>query len=363
MNLIICAHKNEASSFFHYHDCQELNLYKNLYRVDTNLFLLITGEGLWDSITSTMHALHLLKSANIDISKLINLGVVGSLRPELKKFDLFSIRTSYGYSGENQCEFHSYSAPDLSSTNIGVVGDCLSSYKRLNTAEEKKSVTPFAHVVDRELWSIAKVASLYAIPWYSLKLVSDEYREENVCQLVQNLAHEFSSRLYESCKTLMEKINQPLLNTSTNEMSIKHQQILNFLHEKSLYLTFSQKQQVFDYFERVIQQEQISTAELFSIIPFQNWGDFRPKEKSQMLIQWLKLRLTPHLGSHTTNIQNWITRMQAGNKNLHLNLVDQSEALEVKFKSYSEEDWKKYLSILEKINRSELDNFFRNNNI
>lgn len=358
MKLIICAHKNEASSFFHYHKCIESASYKNLYVMDNDSFILITGEGLWDAITVTMQALYFLKSENFIIDEMINLGIVGSLRPHLQKFELFQIRTSYCNSGDDLCEFHSYSSSHSDNPQISTTIDCISSYKRLVTVQEKSLLSPIAHVVDRELWSIAKVASMLSIPWSSYKLVSDEYNDENFCNTVQDSSLKFSSMLYESYANILKNKNTSLNFTEEYLISNEHQ-ILECLHSKSLHLTFSQKHIVIDYITRILKQENISLLHLFNLVPFDDWHILRPKDKTQMLIQWLKLRLTPHIGTKTNLIMNWINEIQKGHKNLQLNLVDQCEALEVKFKSFNEDDWGKLINTLQKVNRSELENIFK----
>lgn len=350
MQLLTFAHKNEAAAFFHYHQFKAFAHFAELY-FDGTHYLLITGEGLWDSLTQCMLAISSLQQQNITISRITNLGVAGALRTNLKKFSTYKIRTSYAALNFQDAEFHSYSSPSINHTlypHMQVL-DCLSFYKRNTTYNEKKILSPFASLIDRELWAIAKAASTLNIPWESIKVISDEYLEENICQLIQQTAHEFSKLLYEQWQHKSERIN-------TNESTNAHVQFLTFLHEKSLYLTFSQKHQVTDLFDRLLAQEKLTFEQFTSEIPFSEWNHERPKENTQNLIQWLKIRLTPQLGQYATQITRWLEVWHNSSLNLQLSVSNDLEALDIRFKSHTLNDWNEILEHLQKIPRHELDN-------
>ena len=109
MQLLLFAHKNEAAAFFHFHQFQLITDTHDLYH-DGHYYLLITGEGLWDSLIKLSLALHSLAKQNISISHMVNLGVAGSLRKDLKRFDLCQVRTSYAALTAHHPEFHSHTA-------------------------------------------------------------------------------------------------------------------------------------------------------------------------------------------------------------------------------------------------------------
>jgi hypothetical protein len=359
MHLLTFAHKNEASSFLHYHDFKESAHVKNLY-FDGKNYLLITGEGLWDALTSTMQSLGTLNTKNAPPITVCNLGVAGALRASIKKFSLFSINTSYAFSSQDNPEFHSYTSTSASNLLVESA-DCVSSYKRNTSIEEKNLLSPFAPLVDRELWSIAKAATSYNTNWSALKIVSDELSEENSCQLIQNLSQEFSSRLYETWRSLEPSLldTKKVLNPEVDA----NQHLLEVLHQQSLYLTFSQKHQIFDLVARILKQENVSLEQLVKEVPFDNWLKSRPKDKSHLLVQWLRLRLTPQLGTHAAQIQQWMRNIHLQNKNLQISTIDDFEAIEIKFRSFNTQDWKEILSTLNSIQRQEFDQILKGSHL
>lgn len=348
MQIYTFAHKNEAAAFFHYHPFQECTHFSDLY-FDGNNYLLITGEGLWDSLTKCILAINYLAGQNITIKQIFNLGVAGSLRPHLKKFSVYSIRTSYAALNLSEPEFHSYSSKHQSSFPKLDMIDCLSFYKRNTSSKEKEVIAPFAALIDRELWAIAKAAQSFHLPWESLKVISDEIQDENTCQLIQQIAHEFSSKIYSE---FQHKIEQQQHEVQQNNFEV----FLTLLQKKSFHLTFSQKNLTADYLNRILIQENISLEHFIHEIPFENWDNHRAKENTHSLIRWMKIRLTPQLGLYATKISQWLKIWQNSNLNLQIHVSEDLESLDIKFKSYNLHDWHKIITHLQKIPRHELEN-------
>ena len=98
MILFIFAHKGEASTFL-----KELSLspipliFDGLFGDKDKYLLLITGEGLQSASEKTSAVLSLFSNS---ITHIINYGICGSLRSEIKKESLITIRSAYGYSGD-----------------------------------------------------------------------------------------------------------------------------------------------------------------------------------------------------------------------------------------------------------------------
>lgn len=348
MQLLIFAHKNEATAFFHYHQFKETTL-TDLY-FDGSHYLLITGEGLWDCLSKTILAINFICiNSTIPVQKIINFGVAGSLRDGIKKKSIFRVRTSYAALNYAEPEFQSYSSLESESqfSHLPQV-DCLSSLKRHTSLEEKLTLAPFASLIDRELWSVAKAAKCFDLAWEGLKIVSDEVQENNFCDQVQSHAHEYSSELYTTWINKQEIIKQK---TSDSDFQI----FLNALQVENLYLTFSGRNQVQDLMTRILLQENISLKKFMEEIPFDLWKKERPKDKSHSLIQWLKLRLTPQLGKYSTAVIKWLKIWHNSKLHLSLRTTEDLEGLEVKFKSYNTQDWYEVINHLKQIPREELD--------
>jgi len=349
MQLLTFAHKNEAAAFFHFHHFQPVANTHDLYS-DGNHYLLITGEGLWDSLTKILLTLSHIEKQSQKISCLFNLGVAGSLRGIHKKFEAYQVRTAYAAMSLEKPEFHSYSAGQLSCENTYPLIDCLSFHGRVLTSAHKQLLAPFADIVDREAWAVGKAACAYQLPWYSLKVLSDELQEENICNLVQEQAHNFSQKLYHAWKSAL-----PLSLKKESALDEFLEIFLPLLQTKQIYLTFSQRHQAQDFVQRILAQENISTSTLLSEIPFDLWKSKRIKENAQDLIQWLKLRLTPQFGHLATPVNQWIKIWHNSQYSFHMQTTDDFEALEVKFKSYNLTDWNHLLEHLQKIPREELE--------
>jgi len=355
MQLLTFAHKNEAAAFFHFHQFELEKDGIDLY-FDGEHYLLITGEGLWDSLIKISLTLQYLEKKSIIITHLLNLGIAGSLRKDLKKFEVYQIRTTYAALCSSKAEFHSYTTqPQLTEQDIKVL-DCLSCHKRILNIQEKKNLMPYAHIVDRELWAQAKFAEAQKISWNSLKIVSDEIDEENICDLVQELAHEFSYQLYLAW--------QKTKNISETKIHIPNQSIdvlLCTLQQQNIFLTFSQKHQVCDLVQRILAQENIKCETLMTEIPFSLWTSKRVKDNTQDLIHWLKLRLTPQFAPLATPVSQWLKLWHNSQIHMQMNTSDDYEALEIKFKSFNHKDWKLILEHLNNIPRHELENIISTN--
>lgn len=351
MQLLTFAHKNEAAAFFHFHQYKQIADVNDLYSDGCN-YLLITGEGLWDSLTKTMMTLHYFDKQSLKVQCILNLGIAGSLRLGHKKFETYQIRTCYALLNVEKPEFHSYSTNNILTTQNLPLLDCLSSHYRTITTADKVPLAPFANIIDRELWSIAKAATCFNIPWNSIKVISDEISEENKCDLIQEQAHEYSKILYHTWKN---SFTQKETATSQDDFPFLNV-LLPTLQNYQIHLTFSQRHQVQDLIRRLLLQENISIETLLEEVPFSMWESKRPKDNSQSFIQWLKLRLTPQLGKFATNISKWLKIWQNPNIQFQMSTTDDFEALEVKFKSYNTKDWHVFLEHLQKIPRDELEN-------
>jgi nucleoside phosphorylase len=355
MQLLTFAHKNEAAAFFHFHQFVLEKDGSDLY-FDGQHYLLITGEGLWDSLIKISLTLQYLEKKSILISHILNLGVAGSLRNDLKKFEVYQIRTTYAAFSSANPEFHSYTTDPLIPEDDIKILDCLSCHQRILNKQEKENLMPYAHIVDRELWAQAKFAEAQKIPWNSLKIISDELEEENICELIQEQAHEFSYKLYLAWQKI-KKVAKDTKAQIDNSMTV----LLHTLQQQNIFLTFSQKHQVCDLTQRILAQENISCEKLMTEIPFSIWTSKRVKDNTQDLIHWLKLRLTPQFAPLATPVSQWLKVWHNSKIHLQMNTTEDYEALEIKFKSYNHKDWKIILEHLNNIPRQELENIITNN--
>ncbi len=185
--LLVFAHRGEAQAFLKHDSFQRREFYfENLYESGDAL-LLITGEGAQAAAEKTAAVCGAFRK---ELEGVVNLGVAGSLDTRCQKGDIYSIRTVYRQAGTN-IVFKSFTTADA-----GARIDCISADERVLTREDAAALAPFAHVVDRELWSIASVCRLLDLPLYAYKVVSDVPGQEDGCAEAVSRAEEFSQQLW-----------------------------------------------------------------------------------------------------------------------------------------------------------------------
>ena len=187
VKILIFAHRGEAQAFFNQWDLNPVSFYFSGLFKNKDFFVLITGEGPKEASEKTVAV---LSSFRDEIGSVVNIGIAGSLSPKLKVGDMAWVRSSYAQNAE-RCEFKSYTTKHHTSI------DCITSYSRITTVEEKKTLSHFADLVDRELWSIASAAHLFKLDFLSLKLVSDDSDSSDFCQLVSDEAPALSKKLFD----------------------------------------------------------------------------------------------------------------------------------------------------------------------
>jgi hypothetical protein len=197
MDLLIFAHRAEASAFLSKDFKPFLELpFEGIY-TNKKSFILITGEGCGKA-REKLSSLLALTYKKID--SITNLGIAGLIgeKGNIPLHSIVGVRSCYReYNGS--MEFKSFSA-DNKFLHKPVI-DCISTSKRILSSDEKNNLSPFADLVDRELWGIGSAARLYKIPFSSYKLisdiVSDENSKEEFCQMIKGMSKLYSQKLYE----------------------------------------------------------------------------------------------------------------------------------------------------------------------
>ncbi len=124
------------------------------------------------------------------------MGIAGSLKPETQLNQIYGVRSVYhqmnGIPG-----YPSFNCKETLSKL-----DCVSALQPVLSNEYAQQLSPFADMVDRELWAIGSVCHLFSLPFKSYKLISDTAGEQtNVDELKAN-ASKFSKHLFDFYKKL-----------------------------------------------------------------------------------------------------------------------------------------------------------------
>ena len=193
MILLSFAHRGEASIFKkQIQGLKSFNGLGNIYVSEQEeLILSITGEGVLNALSQTSFILGKFPK----IEKVINLGTAGDLSGNLEKGEIVEVRTSYA-STKGEMEFKSFSSENKFLKSSKYL-DLISSSERALCIEEKKHLSRFGEIVDREFWGIAMAAQKVGTPFHSIKVISDTLIEQNFCEDVQAEALLYSSKLFD----------------------------------------------------------------------------------------------------------------------------------------------------------------------
>lgn len=350
VKLLIFAHRKEAQAFFNEWEFLPVNFYFTGLFKSKEHFLLITGEGPKEASEKTIAVLSAFKP---EISEIINIGIAGSLTPKLKMGEHVWVRSAYAQNAK-VCEFKSYTTKYHN--NI----DCITAYSRVTTPEEKKVLSSFADIVDRELWSIASAAHLFKIEFISLKLISDESDTMDFCQQIQENSLVFSKKLFTEYQNHSKNQSQIV---PIELVAPKSNTTLDFLltHPK-LYFTTSQARKISTLLrgislKKILSDEEIKTLTL-NLIEANSDGK-NSKDLSKLLLVILSEKLNPL----NTHIKNKITEALAplSNSGAQTNFDPELEQdyIQLSYQIRSTKDQKKLILALEQFNYQKIQNIFK----
>ena len=348
--LLIFAHRGEAQAFFNVWEFLPVNFYFTGLFKNKDHYLLITGEGPKEASEKTVAVLSAFKP---EISEVVNIGIAGSLAPKLKVGDLVWVRSSYAQNAE-RCEFKSFTTKNHN--NI----DCITAYSRVTTVEEKKTLSSFADIVDRELWSIASAAHLFRIELSALKLISDESDSTDICQLVKEEAPALSKKLFTEYQNYLKKQESiaPVVLVAAKTNTIEDY----ILTHPKLYFTTSQTRKLTTLLrglalKKILDDEEIKT---FTQNLIESTADsISSKELSKMLLNLLGEKLNPL----NTQIKNKIAEVLAPltDTGAQANFDPELEQdyIQLNYQIRSTKDQKKLILALEQFNYQKIKDIFK----
>jgi len=276
MKLLTFAHRGEAQAFLASEIFKPVEFYFDGLLKSDSAYLLITGEGVQ---TTSEKTIAVLTRFGDEIEEVFNLGVAGSLTDKLKKYDLIWIRTSFAHHAE-RLEFKSFTSDTDKATR-----DCMTAFTRVLHLEERKKLSLFADLVDRELWAVGSAAHLFKKPFQSLKIVSDEMLPENedICKFVKAEAPLFSEKLLNEFKQKEGKT-----------VAVPAAAAPHFISDKDFYFTVSQERKLFSTLEGLRLRginEDLLLADPF--VHSLKETEYLPKERTRLLLLFLTEKLNP----------------------------------------------------------------------
>lgn len=263
MHLITMAHFGEAQGVI-----EKLKLKRirpDFFQGD-NTSLILTGEGPFEAATMTAKYAESLKA-----SKVTNLGIAGSLSPELKIGEFLSVRSIYLVQNEK------LTFKTIQANESGI--DLITSFERILDPEKALPLKGFGKLVDREAWGAGFAAKKAGIPFGCFKLVSDAAGSLGACELVKEKAQELSNRLAEE-----------FLKLSSYETSEETKNDI-----PGLYFTFSTQHLFNDYLNKLMIKNEMTRSDVLKICGLERILELEvsPKDKVKKLLIVMETKLDP----------------------------------------------------------------------
>lgn len=350
MKLLIFAHRGEAQAFFDKWAFRPINFFFNGLFESKDYLLLLTGEGLKEASEKTVAV---LSKYHGQIDEIINIGIAGSLSPKLKMGDLIWVRSSYA-TNVDKCEFKSFNTQSKSSF------DCISSHIRVTDNEQKKKLSSFADMVDRELWSIMSAAHLFKLQASSLKLISDESNSEDFCQIVKEEAPKLSRMLLE------EFLKSQQTNTLPEESLLKSDATLLdfFTNNDDLYFTTSQLRKLQVQLKGFEVKKNITELEIKNLVQMrvnELKESKTAKEISKQVLIDLDQRLNPLNALIKNKISQALKPLTDSGINVSTDPELENQFIQINYQIKSERDLKKLILALSYFNMAKIKDIFDGN--
>lgn len=345
MILLVFAHRGEAQSFFDQWEFKPVDfIFSGLFK-SRDYYLLLTGEGPREASEKTVATLGLIHR---DISKIINIGVAGSLSAKLKLHDLVWVRTSFADHAE-KLEFKSFTSSHHSHV------DCMTAWTRITSKERKQELSSFADLVDRELWSIMSAGQLFKKDVFSLKIISDESDSSDICKLVKEDAPLLSRKLLEAFLEYQE-FSKEFVYKEENTDFIDY-----FLGHDYLYFTTSQKRKLEGLLKGFKIKQNLSKDELIVLtneIINEHKENRSAKDIAKILLTTLSEKLNPLKTLINQKLAEALKPLHDSGINATIDTELEKEFININYQIQSERDLRKLILALEYFKFSNFKDIF-----
>ncbi|MBC7429637.1 MAG: hypothetical protein H7336_13550 [Bacteriovorax sp.] len=351
MKLLVFAHRGEAQAFFNEWELVPVEYYFTGLFKNKNSYLLTTGEGPKDASEKTVAVLSSFKN---EITELINIGIAGSLTSKLSVGDIAWVRSSYAQNAERS-EFKSYTTKNH--TNI----DCITAFSRVASKEDRKTLSAFADIVDRELWSIASAGHLFKIETSALKLISDNADSVDMCKLVKDEAPAMSKKLFLE----FQKYESKIAAVKPVKLVVKTDSIEDyFLHHPKFYFTTSQMRKLSTVLRGLSLKKIVSDVDLKKIaneIIEANANEKTSKELSKIFLNDLSERLNPLNTKIKEKINQSLKPLLDSGASVSFDPELEQEYIQINYQVRNTKDQKRLQLALEQFNYQKIKDIFAGN--
>ena len=329
MLLITMAHRGEAQEFIKQLSLKPEKNNTFIFKNDS-VMLLLTGEGPYEVFTKLPYVI-----GKYEVDNIINLGIAGSLNKDLEINKIYPIRTSYSYS--NKPRFESFT------TKTNSLIDCITTDERVLSDSYASQLKPFAQIVDRELWAIAKVAKQFDVPLHAYKLISDIAGDTTQCFDLKQRAKEFSNLMFDFYKNINYQDHN-----YTRDEEIQDKIQLPF------HASFTQYKRIEKLLAKLDSNQELLITEFSNV----NSNELNDKNKANNFISFLENKINPINKIIDEHFQKELEALKScGAKVIYDKKLD-SKKITLHFEINSEKNIEKLIQALSKTNYSNIQNIW-----
>ena len=301
----------------------------HLYQSES-LLLLLTGEGPFEANSTTSFIL-----GKNRISKVINLGIAGSLKPELKVGDIHPVRTIY-LVNDLKPAFKTFKGDDE-----GL--DCVTSFERILDQEKAQKLRGMGHLVDREAWGVAFAAKTAGVPFRAYKLISDMAGTLGACELIREEAQSMSEKLAEFLKTIISDEAE----ATQSDFKIE-----------GFHFTFTTAHQFQNLLTKVSIKLEKSKEEILLTLPLQKLLalEIAPKERARKLISEMEHLLDPTRRVLLEKKEEWLKDFKDSGIDVLTDPQWEDPKVTLRFQVENDEELKEKLESLKKVSLTPFKN-------
>lgn len=316
MHLITMAHSGEAQGVIETFRLKKIA--EGLFQSE-EFVLLITGEGPFEAATKTA-----LTISQFSITKILNIGIAGTLDETFKKGEIHQVRTVYLVQ-DLKPQFKTFQ-----SFETGL--DCLTSFERILDPEKAKSLRGIGTLIDREAWGVAMAAKTAGIPFSAYKLISDIAGTKEACELIREEAAHFAESISTFLKDMNLKSSEPVA-------------------LPGFYFTFTSEHQFKDLLKKLTLKEELSEDAILNNLPLKELRDLEisPKEKAKRLIQAMEKRIDPVKTILNERKTEWLSSFEKSGIKIQTDPQWENQNVTVSFEVSDDESLKKKLADLNKL--------------
>lgn len=340
-DLLCFAHKGEAQHFLSHSKSKLLENSKFQVWELSEFYVLVSGEGP----EAAQFALSLFLAKNSDqVSRVINIGIAGSLSPKLENESIYRSSVVLKESSLGSPAFQAFETIDISEKQY-----CITALERVKDDDYAKKLSTHGELVDREAWGFAYTGSQFKKDFQCIKLISDKAGAETLCFDIKEKASEYSFKLFEYYKeNFMDLSDQRTIESSEIQW------------EPDFHFSSTQKKQL----EKSLLMLKAKSPKNYDLILSEsNLSDIkselsRPKDRSRVLLEEIQNALNPFHNQIYDRLNTWFSNKPNAIKQVQTDPQWEKEFIKLSLEVNSKEDIEKSIEYLKSLPIDEFKKIF-----